>query len=80
MLSRVIKQGSALITSALFLTVLAFNPKAEAEIPKSQVQVKSTRPVNLRIQKKQSFKKHLLTSIQLMELGIPQRRVSAGSR
>lgn len=79
MLSRVIKQGSALITSALVLTVLPFYPKAEAEIPKPQVQAKSTRPVNLRSQNKHS-QKHLLPSIKLMELGIPQRRVSAGSR
>ena len=81
-LLRISQQFSTfLITSALVSTLVPLHSNVEAQISHLQLQGKSPKIENFRSQQKQVSRIHLLKkSVKLMELGVPQRRVSAGSR
>ncbi|MDF5734039.1 MAG: hypothetical protein PUP92_40240 [Rhizonema sp. PD38] len=73
--------GTFVVTSALVSSFVLLNSKAEAQISHPQLQAKCPKTEILRSQQKQISRIHMVQeSAKLMELGVPQRRVSAGIR
>ncbi|MDF5725929.1 MAG: hypothetical protein PUP91_36880 [Rhizonema sp. PD37] len=73
--------GTFVVTSTLVSSLVLLHSKAEAHISHPQLQAKCPKTENLRSQQKQISRIHVLQeSAKLMELGVPQRRDSAGSR